>query len=58
LDEEKELWIAKFPSKNDTIDKASWEYLAYELAVKAGITMSLCRIEKIAGQHHTFLPKD
>lgn len=57
LDEEKELWIAKFPSKNDTIDKASWEYLAYELAVKAGITMSLCRIEKIAGQHHTFFTK-
>lgn len=57
LDEEKELWIAKFPSKNDTIDKGAWEYLAYELAINAGITMSPCRIEKIAGKHHTFFTK-
>jgi serine/threonine-protein kinase HipA len=41
LDENKHLWIAKFPSKNDTIDKASWELLAYKLAIKAGIHMRL-----------------
>ena len=35
LDTDKSLWIAKFPSKSDTIDKAAWEYLAYELAVVA-----------------------
>ncbi len=57
LDETKELWIAKFPSKNDTIDKGAWEYLAYELATKAGITMMPCKIEKIAGKHHTFFTK-
>lgn len=57
LDEHKELWIAKFPSKNDTLDKGAWEYLAYQLAVKAGITMASCRIEKIAGKHHTFCAK-
>lgn len=57
LDENKELWIAKFPSKNDTIDKAAWEYLAYTLATNAGITMAPCRIEKIAGSHHTFFTK-
>lgn len=54
LDENKNLWIAKFPSKNDTIDKAAWEYLAYELAINAGIIMAPCRIEKIAGKYHTF----
>jgi len=32
-----DLWIAKFPSGNDTTDKAAWEYLAYRMAVKAGI---------------------
>lgn len=57
LDENKNLCIAKFPSKNDIVDKAKWEYLAYELAVMAGIEMSACSIEKIAGKYHTFFTK-
>lgn len=57
LDEAKELWIAKFPSKNDTIDKGAWEYLAYKLAIRARITMTPCKIEKIAGRYHTFFTK-
>jgi len=57
LDENKELWIAKFPSKNDTIDKAAWEYLAYQLAIKAGIHMAPSKIEKISGNYHTFFTK-
>lgn len=56
-DENGELWIAKFPSKNDTIDKGAWEYLAYELAIDSGICMASCRIEKISGAHHTFFTK-
>lgn len=55
LDENGHPWIAKFPSKNDIIDKAAWEYVAYCLAIKCGITMAPCKIEKISGQHHTFL---
>lgn len=57
LDEDKHPWIAKFPSKNDTIDKAAWEYLAYHLAIEAGITMAECKIEKINGPYHTFFTK-
>lgn len=57
LDKKKELWIAKFPSKNDTLDKGAWEFLAYELAIAAGITMASCKIEKIAGTYHTFFTK-
>ncbi|MBS1571621.1 MAG: HipA domain-containing protein [Bacteroidetes bacterium] len=57
LDEKNELWIAKFPSKNDTIDKAAWEYLTYQLAIKAGIEMSECKIEKVSGTYHTFFTK-
>lgn len=53
-DQEKNLWIAKFPSKNDTINKGLWEYLAYKLAIESGISMSRCTAEKIAGKHHTF----
>lgn len=54
LDEENNLWIAKFPSKNDTIDKAAWEYLAYCLAIEAGITMSACKLEQVTGSYRTF----
>lgn len=57
LDKDKSLWIAKFPAKNDTIDKGAWEYLAYQLAIKAGIQMSECKIQKIAGNYHTFFTK-
>lgn len=52
-----DLWIAKFPSQNDTIDKGAWEYLTYILATNAGINMSECRIERISGKQHTFFTK-
>lgn len=57
LDADKSVWIAKFPSKTDTIDKAGWEFLAYQLAIKAGIEMAPCRIDRILGNHHTFFTK-
>jgi serine/threonine-protein kinase HipA len=57
VDEQGNLWIAKFPSKNDTIDKGAWEYLAYTLALQSGVQMSASRIEKVAGKFHTFFTK-
>ncbi|MFD2586147.1 type II toxin-antitoxin system HipA family toxin [Croceitalea marina] len=57
FDIRKNLWIAKFPSKTDTVDKALWEFLAYRLAVAAGIDMAASKVEKISGQYHTFLTK-
>ena len=51
------LWIAKFPSKGDTNDKAAWEYLAYQLALKSGIQMAESKIERIAGKYHTFFTR-
>ena len=57
LDENKELWITKFPSKNDTIDKAAWEFLTYQLAINAGIEMAECKLEKVNGDFHTFFTK-
>ncbi|MHB1148520.1 MAG: type II toxin-antitoxin system HipA family toxin, partial [Lutibacter sp.] len=57
LDHENNLWIAKFPSKSDTTDKAAWELLAYQLAIAAGIKMAPSKIEKIAGKYHTFFTK-
>jgi serine/threonine-protein kinase HipA len=57
LDAKGNLWIAKFPSKNDTINKAAWEYLAYKLAINCGVEMAESSIEKVAGKYHTFFTK-
>jgi serine/threonine-protein kinase HipA len=57
LDKNGHPWIAKFPSKYDRIDKAKWEYLAYRLALSAGIRMAESGIEKISGTFHTFFTK-
>jgi serine/threonine-protein kinase HipA len=57
LDDSNHPWIAKFPAKADTIDKAAWEYLAYKLALEAGIDMAESRIEKVNGKYHTFFTK-
>lgn len=34
------LWIAKFPSKNDEFDVGAWEEVARRLAVKSGINIA------------------
>lgn len=52
-----DLWIAKFPSRNDTIDKAAWEFLAYRLAKNSGINMADSRISKLTGNYNTFITK-
>lgn len=57
LDQQNDLWIAKFPSKNDSIDKGAWEFLAYNLAQKVGIEISTSRIERVTGKFHTFFTK-
>jgi len=56
-DRSNDLWIAKFPSGNDTTDKAAWEFLAYRMATKTGINMASSGISKISGNHNTFLTK-
>jgi len=56
-DSDGSLWIAKFPSRYDDYDIGAWEYVAYQLALDAGINMSACRIEKFNSRHHTFLTR-
>jgi len=57
IDEHGALWIAKFPSNGDSYDKAAWEFLAYQLALNAGIQMAESKIERIAGKYHTFFTR-
>lgn len=57
LGKDNDLWIAKFPSKTDTVDRGAWEYVTYKLAIASGIYMTESKLEKISGSHHTFLTK-
>lgn len=57
LDVDGHPWIAKFPSKNDSIDKGAWEYLIYKLALRAGVVMSECKLQHVAGKYNTFFTK-
>lgn len=56
-DSKGELWIAKFPSRQDTNDVGAWEYVAWKLAKKAGINVPEARVEKVSGKNHTFFTK-
>lgn len=57
LDDNQHLWIAKFPSRNDTLDKGAWEYLTYTLALDAGVNMSSSKLQRVTGNYHTFITK-
>src|SRR5690606_320317 len=57
IDENGELWIAKFPSHHDGHDIGLWEYLTYQLALKAGIDMATSAIGRYHSDQHTFLTK-
>ena len=57
LDNSNQLWIAKFPSKNDMKDMGAWEYVTGEMAQLCGITMSETRLQKLSSHHHSFLTK-
>lgn len=57
LDQNKNLWIAKFPSKNDDTDIGAWEMVTHKLAVASGINMAEATAKKFTSNHHTFLTK-
>ena len=57
LDNEGNLWIAKFPSKNDGDDIGAWEMVTYELAILCGIDMAESKAQKFSSNQHTFLTK-
>lgn len=57
VDENGQLWVAKFPSRNDTVDVGLWEGLANQLAKDAGIQVSESKIQRFASTEHTFLSK-
>lgn len=52
-----DLWIAKFPGRNDERDMAAWEMVAHELAITAGLTVPRARLEQFAGKQHSYLSR-
>jgi serine/threonine-protein kinase HipA len=51
------LWIAKFPSRNDDRDIGAWEAVVNELAVKAGLSIAEGNAKRFSQINHTFLTK-
>lgn len=52
-----ELWIAKFPSREDRHDVAAWEHLLALLAADAGIEVPQTRLLQLGSSHRTFCAK-
>ena len=51
-----ELWIAKFPSRDDPHDIGAWEWVTHALATRAGIVTAPSRCQRFRARgHHTFL---
>jgi serine/threonine-protein kinase HipA len=57
LDPESQLWIAKFPSKNDQKDSGAWEFIVNQLAKDAGVNVSQANIRRYSELGHSFLTK-
>jgi len=57
VDDKRDLWIAKFPSKSDSKDIGGWEMLTNELARNAGLNVTVAKIQKFSSKHYTFLTK-
>jgi serine/threonine-protein kinase HipA len=52
-----ELWIAKFPSINDTKDVGGWEIVVHTLAARCRLNVSEAKVEKFVSQYYTFRVK-
>lgn len=57
IDQEGNLWIAKFPSKNDENDTGAWEKVAHDLASMCGLNVMESRLEKFSRFGSTYLVK-
>lgn len=55
IDEQQNLWIAKFPNQSDEVDVGAWEMLSHQLAVASGVEMYPCQLHRYTSSHHTFL---
>ena len=57
IDQQGQLWIAKFPSVRDEHDVGAWELVVQTLAKSCGLAVPESLARKFASPHHTFLVK-
>ena len=57
VDTKDQLWIAKFPSRNDENDTGAWEMVAHDLAALCGLNVPEAKLEKFSPLGSTFLIK-
>lgn len=57
VDINEQLWIAKFPSKNDESDTGAWEKVVHDLAKMCGLNVPESKVEKFSKLGSTFLVK-
>ncbi len=57
VDTKDQLWIAKFPSKNDENDTGAWEMVAHDLAGLCGLNVMEAKLEKFSNLGSTYLIK-
>ncbi len=57
IDENKHLYIAKFPSRNDLYDVGLWEHLSHLLAKESGLNCTESKVIKAGNKYHTLLSK-
>ena len=57
VDTEGQLWIAKFPSKNDTNNTGAWEKVVHDLARMCGLNVPESKLETFSTLGSTFLVK-
>lgn len=55
VDTNGQLWIAKFPSKNDESDTGAWEKVVHDLAKMCGLNVPESKLEKFSKLGSTFL---
>lgn len=57
MDESGNLYMAKFPSRNDDYDVALWEHHSHLLAKGAGIVAAETSVIETGGKHHALLSR-
>lgn len=57
VDTKGQLWIAKFPSRNDENDTGAWEMVVHDLALLCGLNVPEAKLEKFSSFGSTFLVK-
>lgn len=57
MDDKKQLYVAKFPSRKDLYDVGLWEHFAHLIAKSAGITCAETKVITAGSKYHTLLSR-